>query len=43
MCIGKVDNGSCPTACQFRLFNEDLGINEESLNAEAIGYSEGRV
>ena len=35
MCLGEEGNSLCPAACQFRLFNEDHGIDENSIHIEA--------
>jgi hypothetical protein len=34
MCLGEENNGQCPAACQFRFFNEDHGIDDESVHIE---------
>jgi hypothetical protein len=35
MCLGEEGNSLCPAACQFRSFNEDHGIDENSIHLEA--------
>lgn len=35
MCLGEDNNRFCTTACQFRFYNEDHGVDEDSVNIEA--------